>query len=81
MGFSTKNHAIFRAPQWNAENKKDIQNFIKKPIYNQEYKKFGVIKDIFGPISSPFISVKANPDQITLIQKIELSNNYYIKLT
>jgi len=80
LGFSTKDHAIFRAPVWNAELKERVNNIIKKPIYNQEYKKFGVIKDIFGPISSPFISVKTKPDQITLIQEVELSHNYYVKM-
>jgi rRNA processing protein Gar1 len=70
VGVSNKDHSIFRAINWNPE----LEKIIKKPLFTQEYKKIGTIIDIFGPIESPFISVKtAEPEEISL------SNKYYVK--
>jgi rRNA processing protein Gar1 len=59
VGQSTKKHQIFRAKQWN--NK--LERIFKQPIFNEKYEKIGYIKDIFGPIDSPFISIKSSPNQ------------------
>ncbi|MFX1591415.1 MAG: hypothetical protein ACFFCL_01860 [Promethearchaeota archaeon] len=59
IGQSTKKHQIFRAKKWN----KNLEQIIKKSIYNEKYEKIGFIKDIFGPIDLPFISIKTLPNQ------------------
>jgi rRNA processing protein Gar1 len=55
----SKKHQIFRAKQWN----KSLEKILKKPIFNENYQKVGVIKDIFGPVNLPFISIKTLPNQ------------------
>lgn len=55
---SSKKHKIFRAKRWT----RDFEKIIKKPVFNQEYKKVGHVKDIFGPVQMPFISIKTLPD-------------------
>lgn len=60
VGQSTKNHHIFRAKQWN--NK--LEQIIKKSIYNEKYVKVAYVRDVFGPIKLPFISIKALPNQL-----------------
>ncbi|MFW9987037.1 MAG: hypothetical protein ACFFC3_00075 [Candidatus Odinarchaeota archaeon] len=54
IGESTKKHQIFRAKEWN----KNLEKILKSTIYNAKYEKIGYVKDIFGPIEFPFISVK-----------------------
>lgn len=80
LGISLKKHAIFRAPKWTKKHKEIVAHIIKKPIYNQKYNKIGVIHDIFGPISNPFISLKLKPNQDKFTQKVELVNEYYVKM-
>ena len=60
IGQSTKKHEIFRAKQWN----KNLEKIIKKSIFNEKYEKVGFIKDVFGPIDSPFISIKTISNQV-----------------
>ena len=60
IGQSTKRHEIFRAKQWN----KKLEHIIKKSIYNEKYEKVGFIKDVFGPIKFPFISIKRTSNQV-----------------
>jgi rRNA processing protein Gar1 len=60
IGKSLKNHQIFRAKRWN----KKLEQLIKNTIYNENYEKIGFIKDIFGPIDFPFVSIKTLPNQI-----------------
>jgi len=55
----SKKHQIFRAKQWNTS----LEKIFKQPIFNEKYEKVGVVKDIFGPINMPFISIKSLPDQ------------------
>ena len=55
-----KKHQIFRAKQWNS----NFEKILKQPVYNEKYEKIGYIKDIFGPINIPFISIKALPNQL-----------------
>ncbi len=59
IGESNKQHQIFRAKNWNS----NLEKIFKQPIFNEKYEKIGHIKDIFGPIKSPFISIKPLPDQ------------------
>lgn len=72
MGISNKDHSIFRAIKWN----KSLEKIIKKPLFTQEYKKIGFIIDIFGPVDTPFISVKP-----TQTHELSPNNKYYVKGT
>ncbi len=55
LGKSRK-HLIFRMKKWN----RDLEKIFKKPIYDENYDEIGRIKDIFGPVDLPFISVSSN---------------------
>jgi rRNA processing protein Gar1 len=59
IGQSTKKHQIFRANQWNEK----LERSLKESVFNEKYEKIGFIKDIFGPIDMPFISIKTLPNQ------------------
>ena len=59
IGQSTKRHQIYRAKNWNSK----LEKIFKQPVFNQNYEKIGFIKDIFGPIEFPFISIKTLPNQ------------------
>ena len=52
IGASKKNQ-IFRSKKF-----KEGQYTINNPVYNKEMNKIGRIKDIFGPVSMPFVSVQ-----------------------
>ncbi|MFW9821335.1 MAG: hypothetical protein ACFFE4_00275 [Candidatus Thorarchaeota archaeon] len=58
IGESAKKHQIFRVQQWNS----NLEKILKQPVYDENYKTIGLIKDIFGPINLPFISVKTLPN-------------------
>jgi len=68
----SKKHEIFRAKKWN----RNLEKIIKKPVYNIDYEEIGRIKDIFGPIDLPFVSIKTASNQI-----FEKNSNLYIKLS
>ncbi|MFW9872680.1 MAG: hypothetical protein ACFFG0_06215 [Candidatus Thorarchaeota archaeon] len=68
----SKKHQIFRAKQWNS----NLEKILKQPVYNEKYEKLGHIKDIFGPINVPFISIKALPNQ-----QFDANVKVYTKLT
>ena len=70
LGTSTKKHLIFRATKWN----RNLEKILKKPIYNEEYRNIGFVKDIFGPIKMPFISVKTKPNE-----EIDSNTKFYVK--
>lgn len=55
----SKKHQIFKAKRWN----KSLEKILQKPVFNENYEEIGHIKEIFGPINLPFISVKALPNQ------------------
>lgn len=59
IGQSAKKHQIFRVKQWN----KSLEKIFKNTIYNEKYEKIGYIKDIFGPVDLPFISIKTSLNQ------------------
>ncbi len=55
----SKKHQIFRAKKWT----RDLEKILKKPIFNENYDQIGHVKDIFGPIERPFISIKTSTNQ------------------
>jgi len=59
LGQSNKKHQIFRVKQWNI----NLEKIFKQPVFNEKYERVGYIKDIFGPINMPFISIKVLPNQ------------------
>ncbi|MFX1256250.1 MAG: hypothetical protein ACFFAN_00175 [Promethearchaeota archaeon] len=59
LGRSKKKHYIFRAKQWN----KGLEKIFKQPVFSEKYEKVGYIKDIFGSIKLPFISIQSFPGQ------------------
>ena len=67
----SKKHQIFRAKSWN----RSLERIYKKSVYNEHYEKFGNIKEIFGPVTSPFISIKTSEDR-----KIEPNIKLYVKM-
>ena len=67
----SKKHEIFRAKRWN----KNLERLLNKSIFTEEYKEIGYIKEIFGPVKTPFISVK-NTSNI----KIDPSSKLYAKM-
>ena len=72
IGQSTKKHQIFRAKQWN----KSLEKIFKNTIYNEKYEKIGYVKDIFGPIDLPFISIKT-----LLNQSFNPNEKFFTKIT
>ena len=72
IGQSNKKHQIFRAKQWD----KTLEKTLKQSIFNEKYEKIGYIKDIFGPIEIPFISIKTLPNQ-----PFNPNNKYFTKVT
>lgn len=71
LGKSKKFH-IFRAKRWQNE----LERIFKRPVFNKEYKKIGRIHDIFGPTTSPFISVKvSSPNEFSPYDKLYIKMN------
>ncbi len=58
VGQSAKKNQIFRVNHWN----NNLERILKQPLYDENYKIIGIIKDIFGPINLPFISIKTLPN-------------------
>ena len=56
---NSKKHIIFRAKKWS----KDLEKIVNKPILNEEYEEIGHIKEIFGPLHLPFVSIKLLPNK------------------
>jgi len=54
----SKKHIIFRSTQWSRGKDEKI---FRKPVFDENYEKIGVIHDIFGPAEKPFISIRGNP--------------------
>ncbi|MFX1274571.1 MAG: hypothetical protein ACFFBP_03320 [Promethearchaeota archaeon] len=68
----SKKHEIFRVKKWN----RSLEKIFKKSVYNANYEEIGRVKDIFGPIDLPFISIKAVPSQ-----EFNQNTNVYIKVS
>ncbi|MFX1447637.1 MAG: hypothetical protein ACFFCG_05820 [Promethearchaeota archaeon] len=51
---TSKKHHIFRAKKWD----KNLEKISNKPVFTEQFEEIGFIKEIFGPITLPFISIK-----------------------
>ena len=71
LGESKKNR-IFRTTSWNRGRDERV---FRKTVYNEKYEKIGYIKEIFGPLSLPFISIKTIPGQ-----EFNPKSNLYVKV-
>ncbi|MCJ7647965.1 MAG: hypothetical protein MUP85_05085 [Candidatus Lokiarchaeota archaeon] len=67
----SKKHHIFRAKRWD----KSLEKILYKSLYSESYEEIGSIKEIFGPITLPFISIKTSS-----ISNFNPENNFYIKM-
>ncbi|TFF88366.1 MAG: hypothetical protein EU550_01410 [Promethearchaeota archaeon] len=76
IGRSSKNHYIYRSKKWN----KKYEKIFKKPVFNENYSKIGYIKDIFGPIDSPFISIKSFSKKELPDSKFNPDQKLYVKI-
>ena len=71
LGISKK-HYIFRAKKkWTT----DLEKITNKAVFTEEFKEIGVIKEIFGPIALPFISMKT-----ATALKFNPNENLYAKM-
>ena len=50
----SKKHQIFRVKRWNTS----FEKLINQPVFNEKYEEIGRIKEIFGPVEMPFVSIK-----------------------
>lgn len=69
LGISNTNHLILRSHE-GAFNKQLPS--IGDKVYTAERQRIGVILDIFGPVSKPFVSVKPFDTGADLLQKFQL---------
>lgn len=76
IGRSAKNHYIFRSKHWN----ENYEKIFKKPVYNENYDKIGYIMDIFGPMDSPFISLKPTSNKELSDSEFSANPNLYVKI-
>lgn len=76
IGRSSKGHIIIRSKKWNEENEK----IFKRPVFNENYNKIGFIKDIFGPVNSPFISIKYTSKKEVSDSEFDPSQKLYVKI-
>jgi rRNA processing protein Gar1 len=67
----SKKYQIFRAKQWN----KALEKIVNKPLFTESYEEIGYIKEVFGPVDLPFISVKP-----TLNYQFSSQNKCYVKI-
>ena len=67
----SKKHHIFRAKKWTT----DLEKITNKAVFTEEFKEIGVIKEIFGPIALPFISMKT-----ATALKFNPNENLYAKM-
>jgi rRNA processing protein Gar1 len=70
LGISRKHH-IFRAKKW----EKNLEKIANKAVFTEEFVEIGFIKEIFGPIALPFISMKIKSNI-----NFNPNNNLYAKL-
>jgi rRNA processing protein Gar1 len=67
----SKKHHIFRAKKWTT----DLEKITNKAIFTEDFKEIGFIKEIFGPITIPFISMKIVPET-----KFNPNDKFYAKM-
>lgn len=71
LGESSKGHKIYRASKWN----KSLENLGGKLVLTESFEEIGKIKEIFGPITLPFISIKIVPEK-----RFNPNDNLYAKM-
>ncbi|MFW9951057.1 MAG: hypothetical protein ACFFKA_13145 [Candidatus Thorarchaeota archaeon] len=69
---NSKKHLIFRAKKL---EKSLAFSIMHKKIFTEQYEEIGYIKEIFGPINLPFISIKLTPDK-----PFDPNSKLYVKL-
>ena len=67
----SKKHRIFRAKKW----EKGLEKITNKPIFNESFNEIGKIKEIFGPVNLPFISMKISPEK-----EFNPNDSFYAKM-
>jgi rRNA processing protein Gar1 len=56
----SKKHQIFRFKRWDSS----LEKVLKHTVFNEKYEEIGYIKEIFGPVKLPFISIKTLPGHV-----------------
>ncbi len=67
----SKKHHIFRAKGWD----KNLEEIFHKTVFTEKYEEIGYIKEIFGPINLPFISINTLPNK-----SFNPNDNIYAKI-
>jgi len=67
----SKKHQIFRTRKWN----EGLEKITNKPVFTEEFDEIGRIKEIFGPVNLPFISMKISPEK-----EFNPNNSFYAKM-
>jgi len=67
----SKKHQIFRAKAWN----KSLEKITNRPVFTEEFDEIGSIREIFGPVNLPFISMKISPKK-----EFNPNDHFYAKM-
>jgi rRNA processing protein Gar1 len=67
----SKKHQIFRAKSWN----NSLEKITNRPVFTEEFDEIGSIREIFGPVNLPFISMKISPKK-----EFNPNDNFYAKM-
>ena len=67
----SKKHQIFRTRKWN----ESLEKITNRPVFTEEFDEIGKIKEIFGPVNLPFISMKISPKK-----EFNPNDNLYAKM-
>jgi len=67
----SKKHQIFRARKWNTS----LEKITNKSVFTEEFDEIGSIREIFGPVNLPFISMKISPKK-----EFNPNDNFYAKM-
>ena len=67
----SKKHHIFRAKKWD----NNLEKISNKAVFTEKFEEIGFIKEIFGPITLPFISMN-----ITSKTDFNPNDNLYAKM-
>ena len=68
----SKKHRIFRAKnKW----EKNLEKITNKPVFSEEFDEIGKIREIFGPVDLPFVSMKISPKKV-----FNPNNTFYVKM-
>ena len=70
LGESKKNR-IFRAKKWD----KSLEKITNKVVYSEEFEEVGKIREIFGPVNLPFVSMKISQKKV-----FNPDDNFYAKM-